>query len=164
VRPAMDVQQPQLVNEDGNLTDPKGIEELTQRIGQAKERVDELKAALDAWPDDKLGYFSLMDKCLTETVGEYKYEICFFKDAHQGGMSLGAWAGWKGQLRGSFTQGDTCGDGLYRSVSEPSRCVYEAVVVAPGACGKKSAQEVRIAREAFAAPQRHDGHQHLDEL
>jgi len=133
--------------------------EIKETIDAKRKRVEDLEGKVAFWSSDKLGYFSLLDRCLEHKVAGYAYKLCFFKDAHQDSVSLGKWSGWRGN-GGSFTDGQSCGDGLSRSmrvkfrcagedavveVSEPNRCTYEAIVHTPGACGKRSREELEKA-------------------
>jgi len=145
-------------------TDANGLNgnstEIQEAINAKRKMVEELEEKLVFLPIDKLGYFSLLDNCLEHKAVEYTYKLCFFKDAHQDSVQLGRWSGWHGDRQGSFTGGNSCGDGLTRSlnvkfrcagaeavidVTEPNRCAYEAIVHSPGACGKRSREELEKA-------------------
>jgi len=134
--------------------------EIQETINAKRKKVEELEGKIAFLPNDKLGYFSLLDKCLEHKSVEYTYKICFFKDAHQDSVRLGTWSGWRGDRQGSFTGGQSCGDGLSRSlkvkfrcagveavveITEPNRCAYEAIVHSAGACGKRSREELEKA-------------------
>lgn len=111
-----------------------------------EEKLSKLNGELDG---ERLGYASLMDKCLSKHDGQYEYKLCFFNDAKQDHVSLGRWTGWTGSKEASFTNGQMCPGGPARDlkvlfecgseekvldVSEPSRCSYQARVAHPGAC------------------------------
>merc|ERR1712216_394022 len=134
--------------------------ELQSSIDKDTTRLAELEGKLKFLADDKLGYFPLIDKCLESKVQGYNYKICFFKEAKQDDWLLGKWSDWQGRGRALFKGGQSCGDGIDRAlvvkfrcaeveriveVDEPNRCQYEAVVHTPGACGKKSQEEVQRA-------------------
>merc|ERR1711957_100513 len=141
--------------------------ELQQDIDSNKKSIDELEAKVNFLSDDKLGYFPLIDACLESKIGEYNYKICFFKEAKQNAILLGTWSQWQSKTQAVFEDGQSCGDGLSRKlvvkfrcaadaaimeVSEPGRCIYEAIVHAPGACGEKSAKEVEKATPSVRLP------------
>lgn len=136
--------------------------EIIEKINSTKARLEELEGKLSFLPEEKLAYFTLMDTCLqSESFNGHTYSICFFRSASQAGgtqgnVSLGTWSGWKGQRQIEFKGGKSCGS-VSRSltvkfrcadetkiieVTEPGHCVYEAIVSAAGACGKKTREEV----------------------
>jgi len=143
---------------DEGVLEPAGsVKEASDAAEKNKQRTAELEAMLEALPDDRMAFYSLLNKCLEKKDGEYVYKICFFESAKQDNVNLGTWHGWLGRLRGEFKGGTKCWNGPDRKmtvkfkcgveeeivdVSEPSSCEYVAVVHSPGACGKKTAAEV----------------------
>jgi hypothetical protein len=119
----------------------------------------------DFGPDD--AYAALYDKCFSQQVQQYTYEVCMFRDAKQkegGATNIGNWGHWGGADDGRpysvmhYTGGSSCWNGPTRtlkvalqcgldefvvSVQEPSKCVYEMEFQTPLAC---SAEEVAAAK------------------
>merc|ERR1712151_666991 len=123
--------------------------EARDKVNDIKRKMDNLKAENVKIPDEFLGYAGLAEKEIKKQVGEHEYKINFFKDAKQGYTSLGNWDQFNGPYQASFKHGTRCWDGPERElkvrfecgseaqildVAEPSKCVYEALVTAPGAC------------------------------
>ena len=97
----------------------------------------------------KDGVFESLDGvCVSETVSEYEYEMCFFGSANQKSsgshINLGTWSNWTGPADSPYSEalfkdGTTCWNGPARSlrvkftcgaeekilsVQEPSKCEY----------------------------------------
>lgn len=123
--------------------------EARTAVNKNKEEARKLEQKIDALSDDHLGYASLAGKTLSKHIGEFDYKVEFFGTAKQGSTSLGKWDKWTGKASGVFSNGQTCWSGPARKlevkfqcgieealedVSEPSRCVYEALITHPGAC------------------------------
>lgn len=122
------------------------IKELQAQL----KKVEELQAqVLKKEDDEHLAYSVLKDTCLSVKAAEYKYEVCFFKDAHQDSTSLGRWKDWVGPHEALFDDGQWCPGGPARqirvkfacgawesleAIEEPSRCQYIARALHPGAC------------------------------
>eukprot|EP00927_Polykrikos_kofoidii_P026430 TRINITY_DN23519_c1_g8_i1.p1 TRINITY_DN23519_c1_g8~~TRINITY_DN23519_c1_g8_i1.p1 ORF type:complete len:566 (-),score=127.90 TRINITY_DN23519_c1_g8_i1:276-1973(-) len=113
--------------------------------------------------ENTLAYSSLDGRCITQSFGEYKYEVCFFSEAKQDSTSLGKWKRWETSDVGLFDGGSSCPGGPQRTlrvrfecgtgeelvrISEPSRCTYEASMMHPGAC----TQEAMLALEKARGP------------
>merc|ERR1712048_893312 len=122
--------------------------EARNQVNDLKRKVGDLKAENVKLPDEYLGYAGMAEKEIKKQVGEHEYKINFFKDAKQGYTSLGNWDQFNGPYQASFKHGTRCWDGPERElkvrfecgseaqildVAEPSKCVYEALVTAPGA-------------------------------
>mmetsp|Transcript_63071 Transcript_63071/g.110090 ORF Transcript_63071/g.110090 Transcript_63071/m.110090 type:complete len:465 (-) Transcript_63071:209-1603(-) len=152
---------------------------LTHRLEYRTKEANELDEKIAFWTDDRIGYFSLQDKCLEEKAGEFWYKICFFKTAHQNNnLFVGSWHGWKGQTQARFSGGTACEHGgperemlvnfqcgpdeKIASVYEADRCVYEAVVTTPGACGQKTKQAVAQAAIGHIPEPRHPRDHHRE--
>eukprot|EP00927_Polykrikos_kofoidii_P014469 TRINITY_DN16330_c0_g1_i1.p1 TRINITY_DN16330_c0_g1~~TRINITY_DN16330_c0_g1_i1.p1 ORF type:complete len:563 (+),score=127.81 TRINITY_DN16330_c0_g1_i1:135-1691(+) len=138
----------------------KEKEAAHKELREAKHRLWNLKAGLHpGLKGNARALAGLAESCPAAKVGEQTYKICFFRNAEQSTdtekeLSLGRWIGWKfdpagGLPKGQFERGTKCGNGVQRrltvsfecgkeaeivSTSEPSVCVYEAVVAHPGAC------------------------------
>ena len=101
-------------------------------------------------------------KCTEDHFGEYKYSICPYGQAKQGHTILGKFRKFEEptpqypSIRMLFDKGHMCPGGparslsvefdcgaemKIRSVTEPSRCVYSAVVTHPAACDPASIEE-----------------------
>lgn len=114
----------------------------------------------------KIVYLPLLDICLESgEIAGYKYSICFFKAAHrfggaEGNISLGSWFGWKTGTQALFSGGSSCGTDAETELRVQFRCsaetkivemrhdedcIYEAVVNAPGGCGKNAKETVERA-------------------
>jgi len=128
-----------------------------------EDQHDQLQQKLDALGDDKLGFATLADQTLEKHSGEHNYKVTFFDEAEQEYTSLGTWEGWTGPLTAKFSNGQHCWQGPARSllltfecgldaelkdIAEPSRCVYEATVVHPGACDEKELEQMDAPRVA----------------
>jgi hypothetical protein len=111
-------------------------------------------------------FLTLKDKCIKQMFQGYNYELCLFKNAHQGTTSLGNWDehmwsrnefGSSKTLRAKFTNGQRCYNGPSRSmevelvcgvedkildISEPSVCEYKAMFSTPAACTKAMLEEL----------------------
>jgi len=120
-----------------------------KKMNDAKDEIKNLQKKIEAMSDDHLGYASLAGKTLSRQTGEFEYKVAFFDSAKQGSTSLGRWDKWTSKNEALFSGGTTCWSGPARQlgikfqcgidealedVSEPSRCVYEAVITHPGAC------------------------------
>jgi len=150
--------------EEGELTATQSVEvkasgsgavtEAQAKVSKNKEEAKQFQKKLGGVDEDHLGFFSLGGQCLNKHDGQYNYKFCFFEDAKQDSVLLGRWSGWTGLKRGEFTNGQMCPGGPARmlrvvfecgaeqavlEVTEPSRCVYEAHIVHPGACNEEDA-------------------------
>jgi len=123
--------------------------DVRKKMNDHKDEIKNLQKKIEAMSDDHLGYASLAGKTLTKQIGEHEYKVAFFDNAKQGHTSLGRWDKWTSKNEALFSGGTTCWSGPARvlgvkfqcgidealeDVSEPSRCVYEAVITHPGAC------------------------------
>merc|ERR1712137_272286 len=130
----------------------KTFRDLDSEVRNSKKRMEELKRDIGALPQDKFGYASLLGVELEKKIDEFKYKIEFFDKAKQDYTGLGQWVRWTGPKSCVFEGGTECWGGPKRSlnvefecgveaaildVSEPSRCVYAAVVSHPGACDER---------------------------
>jgi len=125
--------------------------QAADKATDARERIDHLegKVSMSLDDEDELAYSGLEDRCISKTIGEYKYEICFFEEAKQDSTSVGNWKRWESSGVAIFDDGQYCPGGPARSlrvvfecgpgeelidVSEPSRCTYQASITHPAAC------------------------------
>jgi protein kinase C substrate 80K-H len=139
------------------------VETTRTQLREKRDRRDELEDYLkkDWGPQNE--WIDLHKKTCTEDhFGEYKYSICPFGMAKQGYTNLGEFHKFeaptthKPMMRMLFDNGDMCPGGparslsveldcgvdmKIRSVTEPSRCVYLAVVTHPAACDPASIEE-----------------------
>jgi len=131
-------------------------EDAKRLVDDNEEKTAELERKFEVLPDDHLGYASLMGQTLSKKYTDFTYKISFFDQAKQDHTALGTWSKWTGPKTAVFEHGTMCWGGPERElrvnfhcgvepelldVSEPSRCVYEANVVHPGAC---DASEVAV--------------------
>merc|ERR1712232_725504 len=118
-------------------------------LRKSNARLAEAERHLELLSEDRLQFGSLVGSSLESKIGEFTYKFKFFKEAMQDSTKLGVWKGWAGRILGQFENGTRCWGGPDRSlnikfecgleeaivdVTEPSRCVYEATVMHPGAC------------------------------
>jgi len=123
----------------------------SDKARDARKRIAELEGKVSTSLDDEdaLAYAGLDGRCISKSIGEYTYEICFFKDAKQDSTSVGRWKKWESSGVAIFDDGQYCPGGPARSlkiifecgageeimdVSEPSRCTYQASMTHPAAC------------------------------
>lgn len=121
-----------------------------KKVRNNKARTAELEQKISGSDDDEsLAYAGLDDHCVKKKIGEYSYEICFFKNAKQDSVSVGRWKHWESPGVAIFDSGQYCPGGPERSlrvlfqcgpkeqleeVTEPSRCTYQAKLSHPAAC------------------------------
>lgn len=133
--------------------------ETHDKLSETRSRVKGIEERLNGTMSQEVsGYASLEGQCLSTKVGEYKYELCFFKSAKQDSTSLGTWSRWENPHLAVFDGGQYCPGGPTRSirvsfscgpraelvdVSEPSRCSYAATVTHPGACTEALLEELQ---------------------
>eukprot|EP00434_Breviolum_minutum_P001624 symbB.v1.2.001433.t1/scaffold58.1/size370606/2 len=146
-----------------------------KKLKKDRVKMAQLEEKLKSGEDEQeLAFSGLTDRCIEKSIGEYKYKICFFKDAKQDSISIGNWKGWSsssGTPVGTFDGGQYCPGGPERSltvkfrcgneelldVTEPSRCAYEAQLKHPAACtpellnalenqGETSAAQILLAK------------------
>jgi len=141
-----------------------GIEqerEAQDNVDELKRQVETLRAQTAAIPDEYLGYAGLDGVEISKRDGEFDYKINFFQEAKQDYTSLGSWGGFDGPNEATFKHGTRCWDGPERElkvlfkcdveakildVIEPSKCVYQATVTAPGACTAEELERQSSAR------------------
>jgi len=114
-------------------------------------------------------WHSLVDRCVKKVDKEYTYKICFYEEASQDHTSLGRFEGWApfNPMVMLFTRGQSCPGGLDRSMrvtlvcgaieeiltlSEPSRCAYDAHVSHPGACRTADLEALEAAADIALMP------------
>lgn len=140
----------------------KAYSDAVNAAAQSRRRIEELEKKVSATVDeDLLGYEALEDTCISKKLSEYKYEVCFFKNANQDSVSIGRWQRWEAPGVGIFDDGAWCPGGPARSlrvlfrcgaqeelqdITEPSRCTYQAVVSHPAACTEKGLQALEVTR------------------
>lgn len=140
----------------------KDYSEVTEELRKLEARVSKLhkNLAADYGPDGE--FIALADKCYSLTLNQYVYEICPYSKATQkeghSTTRLGDWTGFKSEYTLlAFENGDHCWNGParsmtvklecglkaeVRSVEEPSRCEYSAVLTTPAACSPQQAQDL----------------------
>jgi len=146
----------------------KELEYARARIKKKKDEIQELEKRIaargsvevDGNLEASIAYSDLAERCISKKIGEYKYEICFFKDAKQDRTSIGKWKSWEADGIGFFGGGQHCPGGPARSlrvvfvcgameellsVEEPSRCTYEATLRHAAACSEELLREVQSA-------------------
>lgn len=135
-----------------NLTaEQRDMEELEIKRRQVYA-LDRKMKALASLGKELLGYASLNGKTLAIKKDEFTYKVAFFEYAVQEAQEptyLGFWAGFTSMQSARFMGGAGCWMGPPRSlhvtfecgesislldVTEPSKCLYAATVVHPGAC------------------------------
>lgn len=133
-------------------------------LSEGRKRLEELqkKTSSSGENEEELAYTGLEGRCITKKFVEYKYEVCFFKDAKQDSVLVGHWKSWEAPGVALFDNGQYCPGGPARSlrvkftcgsseelleVGEPSRCSYEASIKHPAACSE-SLLEVIAERRA----------------
>eukprot|EP00747_Dinoflagellata_sp_TGD_P059681 gnl/TRDRNA2_/TRDRNA2_151680_c0_seq3.p1 gnl/TRDRNA2_/TRDRNA2_151680_c0~~gnl/TRDRNA2_/TRDRNA2_151680_c0_seq3.p1 ORF type:complete len:312 (-),score=57.81 gnl/TRDRNA2_/TRDRNA2_151680_c0_seq3:201-1136(-) len=137
---------------------------IDERLVEAKETlkkteltISKLRRKVDGFHSENDGYGDLVDKCLEKSIDKYRYKLCFFDEAKQGRVVLGRWSRWTGPHSAEFDGGDMCPGGQARKlivrfhcgteediddITEPSMCVYEAVVQHPGACTQQEVSDI----------------------
>ncbi|KAL1687144.1 glucosidase II beta subunit-like-domain-containing protein [Schizophyllum commune] len=144
----------------------QSAEKALSKVEKDKKDADEQLSKLS----DPAGYGTegewkkLQDLCVEREMGDYKYELCFFKEAKQkplkGGsnFSLGKWGSWNTDAeKGTpeyyskqlYTKGARCWNGPERtvsvlltcgtdnaitSVSELEKCQYQYTATSPALC------------------------------
>lgn len=117
---------------------------------KARDKVKEMEGVDKIDFGSERQYFPLYGQCFSKRVATFDYEICPFKDSHQGGTKLGKFDKWAEPNVMSFENGAKCWNGPKRSlqvtfecgseeeilsVEEPETCTYVAAFVSPAACG-----------------------------
>uniref|UniRef100_A0A060TB09 Glucosidase 2 subunit beta n=1 Tax=Blastobotrys adeninivorans TaxID=409370 RepID=A0A060TB09_BLAAD len=136
------------------------VEGTERKIGDLEKAVSELQADRDANYGQGDVLRALKDVCMKNHIGEYDYEVCFFKSASQDGnghhSNLGSYSSLTvrddGTFRMEFDRGTRCWNGPVRRanveftcgetneltiVSEPERCEYFFKATSPAACKAK---------------------------
>jgi len=147
-------------------------EEKTKHTNEGELAVKVLE--WDFGPDD--AFLALYDKCFSQQVQQYEYELCMFRSTAQkeGGSSqnLGKWGHWNTEAepysKMIYDNGGSCWNGPARSmtvslvcgedeflvsVQEPNKCVYEMEFMTPLACNLEAAQRARKELEDMGFPQ-----------
>jgi len=128
----------------------EGHKAAQKKVRDSRQRIQSLKRKLERENDENsLAYSGLEGRCISKKHSEYKYEVCFFKDAKQDSTSIGSWKRWEAPGIALFDGGQYCPGGPERSlrvvfscgpteeitdITEPSRCSYEASMTHPAAC------------------------------
>ncbi|CAI5499804.1 unnamed protein product [Closterium sp. Naga37s-1] len=151
------------VNETDLLTIRSEYNVISSQLSKTKGRLRTVKEKLekDLGPDGEFASFA--DHCFSFKVNQYEYEVCPYrqvkqKEKHQSDTTVGRWSGFEDNYRTMmFKNGDKCWNGPNRSikvklecglktgiksVEEPSRCEYEAVLVTTAVCNAELAQEL----------------------
>ncbi|CAI5501733.1 unnamed protein product [Closterium sp. Naga37s-1] len=151
------------VNETDLLTIRSEYNVISTKLSKARGRLRTVKEKLekDLGPDGEFASFA--DHCFSFKVDQYEYEVCPYrqvkqKEKHHSDTTVGRWSGFEDNYRTMmFKNGDKCWNGPNRSikvklecglktgiksVEEPSRCEYEAVLVTTAVCNAELAQEL----------------------
>ncbi|CAI5956307.1 unnamed protein product [Closterium sp. NIES-65] len=151
------------VNETDLLTIRSEYNVISTKLSKTKGRLRTVKENLekDLGPDGEFASFA--DHCFSFKVNQYEYEVCPYrqvkqKEKHHSDTTVGRWSGFEDNYRTMmFKNGDKCWNGPNRSikvklecglktgiksVEEPSRCEYEAVLVTTAVCNAELAQEL----------------------
>lgn len=154
------------------------VSNTEKAIDDIKRRMDdkEKEVAADYGPDDVLR--ALKDTCVKSHIGEYDYEVCFFKNVHQSGnghnSNLGKYVShsqtpsglefnydhgakcWNGPIRKSRVQ-VTCGaESELLTVGEPEKCEYFFKVASPAACTVPAEKKSKKANPNAEKPIQHE--------
>jgi protein kinase C substrate 80K-H len=136
-------------------------------VDEAKRKESDLQKDLSLFDPEHAAYSSLAGRTISKRVSEFNYKITFFDKADQDSTRLGKWSHWKDSKTALFEGGDHCWQGPSRSlvvkfqcgieedildVIEPSRCVYEASVVAPAACDQAELDELLGSTQKVVGP------------
>jgi protein kinase C substrate 80K-H len=131
--------------------------EATDAVDDVQSKISELEKKLETDYGPGMRFEPLSRECFMFTPGgEWDYELCPFKDAHQksttgGSTSIGRWEGFEGDDYSvmKFTNGQHCWNGPSRSltvtlscaeqpkilgVDEPEVCSYTMRFETPAAC------------------------------
>ncbi|CAI5519439.1 unnamed protein product [Closterium sp. Naga37s-1] len=151
------------VNETDLLTIRSEYNVISTKLSKARGRLRTVTEKLekDLGPDGEFASFA--DHCFSFKVNQYEYEVCPYrqvkqKEKHHSDTTVGRWSGFEDNYRTMmFKNGDKCWNGPNRSikvklecglktgiksVEEPSRCEYEAVLVTTAVCNAELAQEL----------------------
>lgn len=130
------------------------LERAKSALRATEDKLRDLEKKLEL-PEDKLGFSTLMTKCLEQRDSEYLWKVCLGGSADQDHTRLGTWKGFTAPKEGLFENGYMCPGGPARSlkvvfecsdeealheVYEPRRCGYQATVLHPGACDEADSQ------------------------
>mmetsp|Transcript_52964 Transcript_52964/g.124071 ORF Transcript_52964/g.124071 Transcript_52964/m.124071 type:complete len:488 (+) Transcript_52964:41-1504(+) len=168
--------------------DPK-IAEARLELDEIKKEVRTMEAEVKKLRDElgvtetvlngdfgKQGEFlALFQKCFTQNVQQYTYELCVFQKAAQkegsSSQNLGTWGEWnkEGEPYSEmlYTKGGSCWNGPARtmrvslvcgtdefviSVQEPAKCTYTMEFMTPLACRRSKVTEAMAELEASGHP------------
>lgn len=131
-----------------------GKKELGDRENELRQAQNKLK---QEWGPDEIGR-SLEGQCVSNNIGEYNWQICFYGDAVQKGNGQNQKIGSQSSLLveddhlvAEFTGGSHCWNGPNRSgranivcglesrllsVEEPEKCRYKFEISSPAACAE----------------------------
>jgi len=128
----------------------RALSDARAAVREGRGRLETLRAQSTAEVDENgLAFADLTDQCIEKKIEEYKYKVCFFKDAKQDNINVGKFKEWESWNVVLFDKGAYCPGGPHRSfrarfqcgpklelvdISEPSRCTYEGAMTHPGAC------------------------------
>lgn len=126
------------------------VDKIEEEMRKMRERAQELRAGLSpssAYGPDHV-FLAWQDKCFEREDKEHKYEVCPFKEAKQGWVLVGKWAGWGKRRPGPdagdtvvlnkpedmgrsmfFNEGQQCWNGPKRSAAVELKCGREDRIV-----------------------------------
>lgn len=158
-------------------SEPEAIRVARNRVDKVSDEIKELeKKVNDNMKDLEANYGqndvlrALKDVCVTNKIGEYDYQVCFFKSASQDGnghhSSLGNYEKVDiredGSLYMEFDHGARCWNGPIRkanveiecgsknevlTVSEPEKCEYFFRMTSPAACKEKKSEDEQVSEK-----------------
>ncbi|TRM68562.1 glucosidase II beta subunit-like-domain-containing protein [Schizophyllum amplum] len=144
------------------LAAEKAVTKVQKELKDADDQLGRLNDPAGYGPEGE--WKKLQDLCISREMGDYNYELCFFKEAKQkplkGGttFSLGKWGTWNPEAESGtaeyyakqvYTKGARCWNGPERtltvlltcgtenavtSVSELEKCQYQYTATTPALC------------------------------
>ena len=137
------------------------------RIQQSYKKIEELEgkvqSELKTYSPTTQCLISQKNKCTSKQIGQYQYSICIAGEAKQDNTRLGEWkldlnSDYYKNATVEYSGGVRCWNGIERklivkyecgkkeeiiSISEPSTCLYEAVMKSPCFCSEELVSSLR---------------------